>query len=324
MIPAPASCPCLCSLRNLWIVFCYNDRGMFASPLLGLAASDGIPPALILIISGVFGAIIGSFLNVVIHRVPRDESIVFPNSRCPSCGATIAFYDNVPILSYAVLRGKCRGCSTPISIRYPAVEVLTALLFVAITWHDGLTLTLPFDLIFATSIIILLFIDAEHMILPNVITYPGIVFAVVARFAIPFFTGRPVFDDVPSLMQGALGTMPFWVVSLVGAVVGALIGGGSLWLMGWTWEKLRGIEAMGLGDVKMMFMVGAYLGWRLTILTIFIGVLSGSLIGIVIMMKQKDRNMQMLLPFGVFLGLGSIAALLFGTQIVGWYAGQFR
>jgi len=112
-------------------------------------------------------------------------------------------------------------------------------------------------------------------------------------------------------------------VSLVGAVIGALIGGGSLWLMGWTWEKLRGIEAMGLGDVKMMFMVGAYLGWRLTILTIFVGVLSGSLIGIVLMARQRERDMQMLLPFGVFLGLGSIAALLFGAQIVAWYAGQF-
>ena len=109
-----------------------------------------------------------------------------------------------------------------------------------------------------------------------------------------------------------------------GAIIGALIGGGSLWLMGWTWEKLRGIEAMGLGDVKMMFMVGAYLGWRLTILTIFVGVLSGSIIGILLMARQRERNMQMLLPFGVFLGLGGIAALLFGAPVVEWYAGQFR
>ena len=297
---------------------------MLASPLLALQDLDGIPPLAIYIISGLFGAIIGSFLNVVIHRVPREESIVFPNSRCPSCGATIAFYDNIPILSYAVLGGKCRGCSTPISLRYPAVELLTALLWIAVAWRDGLSVALPFDLIFATAIVALVFIDAEHMILPNVITYPGIAFAVVARFAIPFFTGTPHFDDVPSLMFGTLGTMPIWVVSLVGAFLGALIGGGSLWLMGWMWEKLRGIEAMGLGDVKMMFMVGAYLGWRLTILTIFVGVLSGSLIGIVLMMRQKDRNMQMLLPFGVFLGLGAIAALLFGAEIVGWYAGQFR
>jgi len=291
---------------------------------MGLAALDGIPPALILIISGVFGAIIGSFLNVVIHRVPREESIVFPNSRCPSCGAAIAFYDNIPILSYAMLGGRCRGCSSPISIRYPAVELLTALLFVTVTWRDGIIPALPFDLVFATSIVALVFIDAEHMILPNAITYPGIVFAVVARFTVPFVTGRPSFDDVPSLMQGTLGTTPVWVVSLVGALIGALIGGGSLWLMGWTWEKLRGIEAMGLGDVKMMFMVGAYLGWRLTILTIFVGVLSGSVIGIVLMARQKERNMQMLLPFGIFLGLGAIASLLFGSQLVEWYAGQFR
>ncbi len=297
---------------------------MSASPLLALQYLDGIPSFVIYIISGVFGAIIGSFLNVVIHRVPREESVVFPHSRCPSCGATIAFYDNIPILSYAVLGGKCRGCSARISFRYPAVELLTALIFIAVTWGTGLSAALPFNLIFASAIMALIFIDAEHYILPNVITYPGIVFALVTRVALPFLTGTPHFDDVPSLMQGTLGTMPVWVVAIVGALIGALIGGGSLWLMGWTWEKLRGIEAMGLGDVKMMFMVGAYLGWRLTILTIFLSVLSGSLVGMVLMLRQKERNMQMLLPFGVFLGMGSIAALLVGPPIVEWYAGQFR
>ena len=296
---------------------------MTASLLLVSQTLDGIPPVLIYIISGVFGAIIGSFLNVVIHRVPREESIVLPSSRCPSCGAVIAFYDNIPVLSYVVLGGRCRGCSIRISPRYPAVELLTAILFVVVTWHDGLGIALPFDLIFATAITALVFIDAEHMILPNVITYPGIVFAVLARIAIPLLTGTPHFDDVPSLMHGTFSGLPIWAVSLVGAFLGALIGGGSLWLMGWTWEKLRGIEAMGLGDVKMMFMVGAYLGWRLTILTIFVGVLSGSLIGIALMARQRERDMQMLLPFGVFLGLGSIAALLFGTQVAEWYLGQF-
>jgi leader peptidase (prepilin peptidase)/N-methyltransferase len=115
-----------------------------------------------------------------------------------------------------------------------------------------------------------------------------------------------------------------WAASLGGAALGALIGGGSLWLMGWVWEKLRGVEAMGLGDVKMMFMVGAYLGWRLTILTIFFGVLTGSVVGIVLMMRQQDRSMQMLLPFGIFLGIAAIAAVLVGPEIVDWYAGQFR
>jgi leader peptidase (prepilin peptidase)/N-methyltransferase len=271
-----------------------------------------------------FGALIGSFLNVVIHRVPLEESIVFPNSRCPSCGGVIAFYDNIPVLSYLVLRAKCRRCKEPISFRYPAVELLTAALFIAVAWHDGLSVALPFDLVFVSALLALVFIDAEHMILPNVITYPGIVFALIARIAIPYLTGAPHFDDIPSLSQGALANMPLWVTSVTGALIGALLGGGSLWLMGWTWEKLRGIEAMGLGDVKMMFMVGAYLGWRLTILTIFVGVLTGSIIGIALMARQGQRNMQMLLPFGVFLGLGAIAALLFGVPLVEWYAGQFR
>jgi len=283
-----------------------------------------VPSAVGYVIAGVFGAIIGSFLNVVIHRVPMEESIVFPNSRCPSCGAVIAFYDNIPVISYVLLQAKCRGCKEPISFRYPAVELLTAALFVAVAWHDGLSAALPFDLIFTSALLALIFIDAEHMILPNVITYPGIVFALVARIAVPYLTGTPHFDDIPSLSQGAFAGMPLWVTSLAGAAIGALIGGGSLWLMGWTWEKLRGIEAMGLGDVKMMFMVGAYLGWRLTILTIFVGVLSGSIIGVVLMARQRERNMQMLLPFGIFLGLGAIASLLFGSQWVDWYAGQFR
>lgn len=283
-----------------------------------------VPPAFGYILAGVFGAIIGSFLNVVIHRVPLEESIVFPNSRCPSCGAVIAFYDNIPVLSWMMLGAKCRGCKERISFRYPAVELLTAALFVAVAWHDGLSPALPFNLVFVSALVALIFIDAEHMILPNAITYPGMVFAVIARLAIPYLTGTLYFDDLPSLAHGAFAGMPVWVTSLAGAAIGALIGGGSLWLMGWTWEKLRGIEAMGLGDVKMMFMVGAYLGWRLTILTIFVGVLSGSIIGVMMMARQRDRNMQMLLPFGIFLGLGAIGAFLVGSYVVDWYAGQFR
>ena len=295
------------------------------NPSLSLLLSDApLPRPFIFIVTGFLGAIIGSFLNVVIHRLPREESIVFPNSRCPSCAAAIASYDNIPILSYLILRGRCRACKERISVRYPAVELLTALLFLAVAWRDGVSPALPFDLIFVSTLAALIFIDAEHMLLPNAITYPGMVFALIARVAIPYLAAMPHFDDLEPLMRGMLHGMPIWAASLMGAVIGGLIGGGSLWLMGWTWEKLRGIEAMGMGDVKMMFMVGAYLGWRLTILTIFLGVLSGSLIGIALMLRQGRRNMQMLLPFGVFLGIGAIAALLIGSQIVEWYAGQFR
>ena len=283
-----------------------------------------LPPLFGYVAAGIIGAVIGSFLNVVIHRVPLEESIVFPNSSCPACGAAISFYDNLPVISYLMLGAKCRSCKEHISFRYPAVELLTALLFVGVAWHDGLSAALAFDLVFVSALVALVFIDAEHMLLPNVITYPGIVFALVARLLIPYLLGAPHFDDIPSLSQGALAHLPTPIVSLAGALIGALIGGGSLWLMGWTWEKLRGIEAMGLGDVKMMFMVGAYVGWRLTILTIFVGVLSGSIIGILLMARQREKNMQMLLPFGVFLGLGAVAALLFGAPLVEWYAGQFR
>lgn len=278
-----------------------------------------IPQPFIYVVAGLFGAVIGSFLNVVIHRLPREESIVLPSSRCPSCGATIAFYDNVPVLSYLMLGGRCRSCKTHISARYPAVEALTAFLWVAVAWRDGLTFALPFDLVFVTAITALIFIDAEHMILPNAITYPGIVFALIARVAIPYVMGQPYFDDLPGLKQVMLAGWSDSGASLVGALIGALVGGGSLWLMGEAWKKLRGVDAMGLGDVKMMFMVGAYLGWRLTILNIFLGALSGSLIGIVITLYEGRKDLQRLLPYGVYLGIGAIVALFFGTQIINWY-----
>jgi leader peptidase (prepilin peptidase)/N-methyltransferase len=281
-----------------------------------------VPPVVGYVLAGIFGAIIGSFLNVVIHRVPNEESVVFPNSRCPSCGAVIAFYDNIPILSYAVLGAKCRSCKKHISIRYPAVEALTAALFVAVAWHDGMSVALPFDLVFVSALIALVFIDGELKILPDAITYPGMVFALVARIAIPFLSRTPHFDDLPSLINGPFEGWPIWLASLGGAVLGALIGGGSLWLMGWVWQKVRNMEAMGLGDVKMMFMVGGYLGWRLTLVTIFIGVLSGSMIGIALMVIEGRYDSKKEIPFGVFLGIGAVAALLFGSQLVRWYLGR--
>ena len=173
------------------------------------------------------------------------------------------------------------------------------------------------------ALIALIFIDAEHMLLPNVITYPGMVFALIMRVAVPYLVGPAHLDDLPGMIQW-LPNFPIWSVSLIGAALGALIGGGSLWLMGFLWQKLRGVEAMGLGDVKMMFMVGAFLGWRLAILTIFAGVFSGSFAGIVTMMRRGSRDMQMMLPFGIFLGAGAIASLLIGHQIVEWYGSQFR
>jgi leader peptidase (prepilin peptidase)/N-methyltransferase len=279
--------------------------------------ATGLPAAFVFAVVAAVGAIIGSFLNVVIHRVPREESIAFPASRCPSCGTAIRPYDNIPVVSWAVLRGRCRSCKTPISARYPAVELLTAALFALTYWlHSGLTLSLPFDLAFVAGILALIFIDAEHMILPNVITYPGAALALLARVVVPNLYG------VASLGGSQTQLRP-WLVSLGGALLGALAGGGFLWLVGWLWERARGVEAMGLGDVKMMFMVGAYLGWPLTLLTIFVGVLTGSVTGVAVMMGRKERDMQMMLPFGIFLGLGSLVSLFFGTTIIDWYVAKF-
>ncbi len=276
-----------------------------------------MPFPLALVLVSTLGALIGSFLNVVIHRVPREESIVFPNSRCPSCGTAIRPYDNVPILSFLVLRGRCRACGVSISPRYPAIEALTALLFALVFLHDGLTLALPFDLIFVAALVALVFIDAEHMLLPDVITLPGFVFALVVRAFVPNL------DGLAFLSEGLLAGWPVWSISLAGALFGAAIGGGSLWLMGWLWERLRGVEAMGLGDVKMLFMVGAYLGWPLTVLTIFLGVIGGAFIGVGLMLWRRERDMQMLLPFGIFLGLGAIISLLAGQPIIHWYIAHF-
>jgi leader peptidase (prepilin peptidase)/N-methyltransferase len=285
--------------------------------LTSYADSSLVPFPLALILVSTLGALIGSFLNVVIHRVPREESIVFPNSRCPSCGTAIRPYDNLPILSFLILRGRCRACGVSISARYPAIEALTALLFGLVFLHDGLTLTLPFDLIFVAALVALIFIDAEHMILPDVITLPGFVFALVVRVLVPNL------DGLAFLSEGLLLNWPAWSISLFGALFGAVVGGGSLWLMGWLWERLRGVEAMGLGDVKMLFMVGAYLGWPLTVLTIFLGVVGGSVVGVGLMLWRRERDMLMLLPFGIFLGIGAIVSLLAGQQIIRWYVGHF-
>jgi leader peptidase (prepilin peptidase) / N-methyltransferase len=289
--------------------------------LASLAAAA--PLTTLLILAGVFGAAVGSFLNVVIHRLPREQSITSPRSHCVNCGRTIRAYDNIPIISYLILGGRCRLCNASISVRYPAVEALTVLLFVAAAWRDGLSLELPFELVFIATLIALAFIDAEHMLLPNAITYPGIALALIARIALPYLVGSPHFEDLPSLQHSLGSNFPTVGASLIGALIGALVGGGSLWLMGWLWEKFRGVEAMGLGDVKMMLMVGAYLGWRLAVLTIFLAVLSGSVIGVTLMLYRGQRDLQMRVPFGVFLSIGAIASLFVGARLVEWYLSQF-
>ena len=291
--------------------------------LVSFEAITGMPEFVAYIFVFLFGAIVGSFLNVVIHRVPNEESIVFPNSNCPKCKTPIKGYDNIPILSWLILGGKCRSCKAPISIRYPAVELLHAILYVLVFWQVGLTPILPVYLAFVSAMVALIFIDAEHMILPNVITYPLLVIAVAVRIFFPLVFAENFFSDTRFFPATYLAGQPAWLVSLFGALVGALVGGGSLWLVGAIWKKLRGVDAMGLGDVKMMLGVGALLGWRLAFLAIFLGAFSGAIIGLALISKQKDKDLQTQIPFGIFLGTGSILALLFGERLIDWYMRTF-
>lgn len=272
----------------------------------------------------IIGACIGSFLNVVIYRVPAEKSLLTA-SACPKCGNSIPFYYNVPILGWIILGGKCASCKAPISWRYPAIELLTALLFVCVLWQVGLTAFLPVALAFTATMIALIFIDADNMILPNVITYPLFVIALVVRVGYPLAFGDSYFPDTKVTPISGLvfaGLSP-WMISLAGALFGAVIGGGSLWAIGVVWKVLRKVDAMGLGDVKLLLGIGALLGWRSTLLTIFLGAFSGAVAGIGLLLKSKDKDLQTQIPFGIFLGIGAIFSLLFGERLIGWYLGQF-
>lgn len=291
--------------------------------LTSFESVTGLPEMVGYIFIFVFGALVGSFLNVVIHRVPNELSIVFPNSQCPKCDAAIKPYDNIPVLSWLILGGKCRACKAPISVRYPAVELLHALMWVLMFWQFGFTPYLPVALIFASVTVALMFIDAEHMILPNVITYPFFAFAIIVRILFPLIFGAEYFSDMAHTPATAMQGYPLWLVSLCSGILGALAGGGSLWLVGAIWKWLRGVDAMGLGDVKMMLGFGALLGWRLSFLAIFFAAFAGALIGSVVVARQKDKDMQTQIPFGIFLGIGSIVSLLFGERLISWYVETF-
>ena len=247
------------------------------------------------------GAVVGSFLNVVIHRYPRDESIVFPASHCPRCNAPIRAYDNIPILSYIVLAGRCRSCRAPISPRYPLVELANALFYLAVFQRTGVALAfIPIAAIVSMTII-LIFIDAEIQILPNVITYPGIVVGFVIG-ALPPIASLATSD------------------SLMTSAAGAVIGAGFLLAVALTYKLIRRIEGMGLGDVKMMAMVGAALGWEGVLEVMLVGSIVGAVIGVPIALRTEKR-MRYELPFGVFLGYATLIMLFFGHTLSQWWIG---
>jgi leader peptidase (prepilin peptidase)/N-methyltransferase len=254
----------------------------------------GMPPQWELtLLIGVLGAVIGSFLNVCIHRLPRGESLVRPRSRCPACGTLIRAFDNVPLLSFLWLRGRCRDCRAAISIRYPAVELLNGLGYVLLWRRFGWTPDALIYGVFFSALVVVTFIDWDHQIIPNRITLPGIVVGLVSA---------------ATVLAG----------SFVDAAIGAVLGGGLLYAVAVASEWVLKKEGMGLGDVKLLAMIGAFLGWKAVLVTVFVGALGGSLVGLALMaLKLKRREDP--IPFGPFLAVGAVSALFAGPELIAWY-----
>jgi leader peptidase (prepilin peptidase)/N-methyltransferase len=250
----------------------------------------------------VFGAIVGSFLNVCIVRIPKGDSIVHPSSHCPGCKNPIRFYDNIPLVSYAVLLGRCRSCGEKISARYFFVELLMAFLAVALYYQFGFSLAFLVSFVFVAALIVISFIDLDVRIVPDVISLPGIVagllFSVVARY----FINDP-FELIPSPLS---------------ALIGVLVGGGFLLALAWAYEAFTGVEGMGGGDIKLLAMIGAFLGWTSIPFTLFFASLTGSVIGLGFMIG-KGVGRRFALPFAPFLCLGALLYLLFGQDLIQFY-----
>lgn len=249
------------------------------------------------------GAIVGSFLNVVIHRYPRHESIVFPASHCPNCNTPIKVYDNIPILSYARLGARCRACRAPISVRYPLVELANALFYVAVFQRTGVSLLFIPVAATVSMIIVLIYIDAEIQILPDVIDIPGIAIGI----------------GIAALHLGASADGLLLAPSLVDSIAGAIAGASVLLAIALAYRLVRKIEGMGLGDVKMMAMLGAIFGWEPLFPLLILASVLGASAGVVVAIKSS-RGMQAAVPFGVFLGIAALVVLFFGSTLWSWYA----
>lgn len=239
------------------------------------------------------GLCIGSFLNVCIHRLPKGGSIVHPPSSCPACGARIRWYDNIPIISYVLLGGRCRGCKKPISVRYPLVELLTGLCAMVIWLNYGTSIPALIYFVFIVALIVITFIDLDHRIIPDLISLPGIPIGFIASFGLPAVT---------------------WAESLIGIAVG----GGSLLAIAVGYQLLTGKDGMGGGDIKLLAMIGAFIGWQGVLFTIMASSFTGTVVGILAMLRA-GKGMKMALPFGPFLATGAILYLFYGSRIISWY-----
>lgn len=291
-----------------------------------------------------FGLAFGSFLNVCIYRLPKGLSVVSPRSGCPKCKQPIAFYDNIPVVSWLMLRGHCRYCRSPISPRYVVVELLTGALFTLCFWHFGLSLFTLKYCVFSFLVLGLIFTDAETKLLPDKLTLPGLVLGLIFSWFVPV-------NDLASQLLPGMISPPFsedvslHLLSFLDSLLGAAVGASFIYGVGAIYLRWRGTEGMGFGDVKLMAMVGAFLGMKLTVLTIFAGSVTGSLFGLatvfIVWLKRTHRFMKRLanvraarrrgwqsaqmvyryyqMPFGVFLGSMAVFAIFMGNQVLRWY-----
>ncbi len=269
--------------------------GIFRQPfeIINISTVESMSNPFEITIGFLFGLFIGSFLNVCIYRIPANKSIVWPASNCPGCHTPIRFYDNIPVLSYIWLLGKCRSCDGPISIRYPLVELLSGAFAGLCVLKFGFTLAAAIYFVFIAALLVITFIDMDHRIIPDVISLPGI----------------PVFFAATFLLPG---------MSPVESITGILVGGGSLFLVAWAYYLLTGKEGMGGGDIKLLAMIGAVVGWKGVILTIFTASITGTIVGGTLMLLS-GKNLKLAIPFGPFLATGAVISVFYGPELIRWY-----
>jgi leader peptidase (prepilin peptidase)/N-methyltransferase len=250
-----------------------------------------------LLYAGLLGLAVGSFLNVCIYRLPLEQSLLFPGSHCTVCSRTLRWFENVPVLAWVVLGGRCRTCHTGISVVYPLVEAFTGVMFVWAAWQYGPGWLLFSRLLLGCMLVVLFFIDLRHRILPNVITVPGTIVGFILSFVTP----------------------PGWVSSLIGLVIGGLIP----LVLAEAYFRIRKAEGLGMGDVKMLALVGAFLGWKLVLLTLALGSFLGSFVGIGLIATRRG-DMKLALPFGTFLAVATMISASVGDSLVAWYMRFYR
>ena len=243
----------------------------------------------------ILGLIVGSFSNVCIYRIPRNESIIYPASHCPKCRSNISPKDNIPLLSYILLKGRCRNCKSKISIQYPIVEFLTGLIYLIVYLIYGLSIQSLIYIILSSALIIIAFIDLNEQVIPEVISLPGMVIGLILSFFVPY-------------------------ISFINSALGIVIGGGIILVIRLAGSLIFKKESMGIGDIELAAMIGAFLGWRYIIISLFLGFFLGALAGIILILS-KIKSREDVVPFGPFIVLGSFITLLWGEKIISWYIG---